>query len=260
VLVQRAGEERKNLLSTTILGSGGRAPSAARETACSLVREGNRALLLDAGTGLRRLIADPAHLDGVGRLDVVLTHFHFDHVCGLPFLPLLEVEARIWAPGRWLYGTPSASILEPLRRPPVAPDDVTAVYPVEELGAGEQSVGGFVVRASAQPRHWAPSAGLRVDDELALITDTAYEPTSAVLAAGVPHLLHEAWSTSSAPRYPDKDSTAADAGRVAREAGVGQLTLIHIDPQLADPSALLDDAAEVFDRVGLGSDHTVLES
>jgi ribonuclease BN (tRNA processing enzyme) len=184
----------------------------------------------------------------------VLTHFHFDHVCGLPFLPLLKLDARIWAPGAWLYGTPSAEILEPLRRPPVAPDDVTAVYPVNELEAGEQLVGEFVVRAREQPRHWAPSAGLRVGDELALITDTPYEPTSARLAEGVPHLLHEAWSTSRAPRYPDKDSTAADAGRVAREAEVGRLTLIHIDPQLPDPSVLLEDAAAAFDRVKLGVD------
>jgi ribonuclease BN (tRNA processing enzyme) len=241
-----------------VLGSGGRAPSAARETACVLVREENRALLLDAGTGLRRLIADPDRLGGVDRLDVVLTHFHFDHVCGLPFLPLLKVEATIWAPGRWLYGTPSGAILDALRRPPVAPDDVTAVYPVEELEAGEQTVGGFSLRASAQPKHWAPSAGLRVGDELALVTDTAYEPTSAALAAGVPHLLHEAWSSSSAPRYPDKDSTAADAGRVAREAEVGELTLIHIDPQLHDPSVLLEDAAHAFDRVSLGVDEMVL--
>jgi ribonuclease BN (tRNA processing enzyme) len=98
-----------------------------------------------------------------------------------------------------------------------------------------------------------------VNDELALITDTAYEPASAALAAGVPHLLHEAWSTSSAPRYPDKDSTAADAGRMARDAGVGRLTLIHIDPQLPDPSILLADAAEVFDRVSLGVDELVLD-
>jgi ribonuclease BN (tRNA processing enzyme) len=56
----------------------------------------------------------------------------------------------------------------------------------------------------------------------------------------------------------DKDSTAADAGRVAREAEVGQLTLIHIDPQLPDPSILLADAAEAFDRVSLGVDEMVL--
>lgn len=241
-----------------ILGSGGRAPSRVRETACLLIREEDgRALLLDAGSGARRLLTDPAYLEGVRELDVVLTHFHLDHVCGLAYLPLLEIAATIWAPGGWLYGEESATLLDPLRRPPLAPSDITDVYPVNELKPGVQVIGGFVVRASAQPRHWAPSAGLRIGDELALITDTPYEPTSAALAEGVAHLLHEAWSSSHAPTYADKDATAADAGRVAREAHVGELTLIHLNPQLPDLSVLLDDASPAFDRVSLGTDEMV---
>ena len=46
--------------------------------------------------------------------------------------------------------------------------------------------------------------------------------------------------------------------RVAREAGVVQLTLIHLDPQLPDHSVLLEDAAPAFDRVSLGVDEMVL--
>jgi ribonuclease BN (tRNA processing enzyme) len=242
----------------TLLGSGGFAPSASRETACTLVRDGERALLLDAGTGARRLLTDPPYVDGLTHLDVVLTHFHLDHVCGLPYLADLPVRITLWAPGAWLYGQASADVLAPLRRPPIAPTDVTAGYEVRELQPGPQDVGGFTVRASEQPRHWSPTAGLRVDDELALVTDTPYEPTSARLADGVRFLLHEAWSASSAPRYADGDATAADAARVAREAGVGSLTLVHLDPELADPSILLEDAAPTFARVTLGEDEQVL--
>src|SRR5206468_3540690 len=106
-------------------GSGGGIPSSARETACLFVRDGDSGLLLDAGSGLRRLRDDPALLEGIERVDVVLTHFHFDHVCGLPVLGWLPVEAAIWAPGRWLYDRPSADILASLRRPPISPGDVT---------------------------------------------------------------------------------------------------------------------------------------
>jgi len=241
-----------------ILGSGGGAPSGVRETACILVRDEERALILDVGTGARRLVTDPAHLAGVDHLDVVLTHFHLDHVCGLPYLNMLPLSATIWAPGAWLYGTGSAAILEPLRRPPIAPTDVTGAYAVNELQLGDQLVGAFTVRASAQPRHWAPSAGLRMATELALVTDTPYEPSSARLAEGVSHLLHEAWSSSRAPIYPDRDATAADAAHVAQEAGAAALTLIHLNPTLADLSVLLDDATPTFDRVELGQDEMLL--
>src|SRR5947209_2048825 len=94
-----------------ILGSGGGMPSGTRETACVLVRKEERALLLDMGTGARRLVTDPSNLEGVEYLDVVLSHFHLDHVCGLGYLGMLAVPAAIWAPGEWLYRTGSAEIL-----------------------------------------------------------------------------------------------------------------------------------------------------
>ncbi|MGH3026611.1 MAG: hypothetical protein ACRDLR_09210, partial [Gaiellaceae bacterium] len=156
------------------------------------------------------------------------------------------------------YGKASAEILEPLRRPPIAPSDHTGTYPVNELVPGSQTIGGFEVRTSPQPRHWAPSAGLRIDDHLAFITDTPYEASSSNLASGVVHLLHEAWSSSRAPMYPDRDATAADAARVAHESGAGELTLIHLNPTLGDLSPLLEDASAVFERVGLGRDQMVL--
>jgi ribonuclease BN (tRNA processing enzyme) len=234
------------------------APTDDRETACTLVRDESRALLLDCGTGARRLLTDRSLLDGVAEIDVVLTHFHLDHICGLTYLPSLAVQATIWAPGAWLYGTDSVEILRPLRAPPISPTD--AAVPVRELRDGSQTIGGFDVQTSAQPRHWAPSAGLRLDDALALVTDTPYESTSAVLAQGVEHLLHEAWSSSAEPRYPDRDATAADAARVASEAGVGRLTLIHLDPAMSDHAPLLVDARRSFSRAHLGEDNVVLET
>jgi ribonuclease BN (tRNA processing enzyme) len=236
------------------------APSDDRETACSLVRDERRALLLDCGSGARRLLTDRSLLDGLAEVDIVLTHFHLDHVCGLTYLASLPVRATIWAPGAWLYGTDSAELLRALRVPPISPTDATGRVPVRELREGRQTVAGFEVRASPQPRHWGPSAGLRIDDALALVTDTPYEPTSAVLARGVAHLLHEAWSSSAQPRYPDRDATAADGARVASEAGVGRLTLIHLDPAISNHAPLLVDARRLFDRTDLGEDNMVLEA
>jgi ribonuclease BN (tRNA processing enzyme) len=241
-----------------ILGSGGWIPTGRRETACTLVRAGDQALLLDAGTGARRLVGEPALLDGAARLEVVLTHFHLDHVCGLGYLPALALPVRVWAPGRWLYGTASEQLLGPLRQAPLSAFDAAELGELHELAEGVQQIGRFTVTARAQPRHWAPTAGLRIGDELALITDTAYDAGGAELARGVRHLLHEAWSPSADARSADGDATGRDAGLIAAEAGAGQLTLIHLSPLLADHDAVLADARAVVPGAQLGEDGLVL--
>jgi len=45
---------------------------------------------------VRRLAGEHSDLlDGATRLDVLLTHFHLDHVCGLSYLPAPPLAARI---------------------------------------------------------------------------------------------------------------------------------------------------------------------
>lgn len=246
-------------LKAWLLGSGGWIPTEERETTCVLIRDVADALLLDAGTGLRRLVTDPGLLEGVRRLDITLTHFHLDHVCGLAYVPALPVTPTVWAPGNWLYGKPSAELLDPLRRPPISPSSPNELGDVHELGLGSQSIGAFTVTARAQARHWAPTAGLRIGSALALVTDTAYDPESAVLARDVTHLLHEAWSTSDEPVASEGDATAAEAGRVAQDARAGHLTLVHLNPRTPDERALLADARRFAPAAQLGRDATQLE-
>ena len=186
--------------------------SSARRSACSL-REDGDGLLLDAGTGLRRLVSEPELLDGVRTLDIVLTHFHLDHVCGLAYVPALPLTPTIWAPGRWLYGQASAELLAPLRTAPISPSDASELGEVRELGPGAQAVGRF--RGDGARAAAALGADRRDPRRrrLALITDTAYDPQSADFARDVTHLLHEAWSSSANPVAQAGDSTAAEAGR-----------------------------------------------
>jgi ribonuclease BN (tRNA processing enzyme) len=242
-----------------LLGSGGWIPSEQRETLCVLLREERDGLLLDAGTGLRRLVSEPALLDGVRTLDIVLTHFHLDHICGLAYVPALPVTPTIWAPGRWLYGTASAELLAPLRTAPISPSEAHELGEVHELAPGSQSVGRFTVTARAQQLHWSPTAGIRVGDEVALITDTAYDPRSAAFARDVTHLLHEAWSSSASPVAQAGDATAAEAGQVARAARAQHLTLVHISPLLSAESDLLEDARRHYPGAQLGRDGRPLE-
>jgi ribonuclease BN (tRNA processing enzyme) len=237
-----------------LLGSGGWISTAERATTSVVVRAGERALAVDAGTGLHRLVTEPELLAGVEKFAVVLTHFHLDHVAGLAYLPALERPATVWGPGGWLYGTASREFLAPLLEPPLSPFGPDEVPEVRELEEGRQTIGGFEVRTRAQSRHWAPTAGIRVGDALAVITDTGYDEGTAELAAGVGHLLHEAWSSSAAPVSADCDATGFDAGLAATEASVQELTLIHLNPRYGDQEQVLLDAQRAFPAARLGHD------
>ena len=84
------------------LGTNGYIPSQGRQTMSFLVADDGGALVLDAGSGLARLLEPAAQrmLAGVERLDVVLTHYHLDHVVGLSYLPGVARDrpVRIFAP------------------------------------------------------------------------------------------------------------------------------------------------------------------
>lgn len=233
-------------------------PTDRRETTSVLVRCGDDALLLDAGTGARRLVTDPALVEGVARLDVVLTHFHLDHVCGLAYLPAIGIVSTVWAPGRWLYRRSSAELLAPLRESPISPFSLAELGEIAELEPGRQQIGRFTVLARAQLNHWAPTAGLRVGDELALITDTGYDPEGIPFARGVSELLHEAWSDAAAPRAPEYDATGRDAALVAAGAAARRLTLIHLNPLISDHATILADARAIRADADLGRDRQTL--
>jgi phosphoribosyl 1,2-cyclic phosphodiesterase len=205
-------------------------------------------IVLDAGTGLRRLgVALPAH---VHRVDVLLTHLHIDHIQGLGFFgPLFQpdFEVHIWGPG-----SATADLRQRLTRymsPPLFPvrlPELPCALHVHDLREGPVEVPGATVR-TALVCHPGPTVGYRLDASgasLAYLPD--HEPVLACgrfaespewcsgidLARDVDVLIHDA-------QYDDYEyrervgwghSTFADALEFAELAAVRQLVPFHHDP------------------------------
>lgn len=250
-------------MDVRLLGTGGWMPTDRRETACVALRDGSDLLLLDAGTGLRRLATESDLLEGVERLHVVLTHFHLDHTYGLMTMPALRrLAAReVWAPGRVVAGVSGEELVHRLLDPPFLagkPDDVTGalVTAVHELN-GTAEVGPFRVETRVQPLHNGPTLALRVNGELAYCTDTAYDEENAAFARGARVLLHEAFHVSDETE-DGQHSAAGEAGRIAGAAEVERLILVHVSPLGVDEEALAAFARARFEASEVGRDGAVV--
>ena len=232
------------------LGLNGFYPSHGRQTMCFLLEDGasGRApLLLDAGTGLSRLREPPVrqHLEGVERLDIVLTHYHLDHVIGLTYLSSAWGRAaRILAPAPPLVDFPPSEALARLSEPPLFPIPL-AQYPTPveiHSYADASELSALLGRPVTLRRQQHPggSVGLRLGD-LAYVTDTTSDPATAELARGARLLLHEIWlsdeEAAKAPRQLAGHAAVTAVAQLAARAEAAALAPIHHNP-LRDPQRL----------------------
>ncbi len=202
-------------------------------------------------------------LDPMKLTDLLLTHFHPDHVSGVPNLLM-----GLWLLGRkaplHIYGLEIT-----LERLKIMMDlyewkQWPGFYPVHfhafALEEPETILSGSDLTIQAtQVRHMVPTIGLRVtfhesDRSWAYSCDT--EPCDAVveLAGGADVLFHEASGKGFG------HSSAEEAGAIARQAEVGALYLIHYDTWNDRRAELQAAAAEAFGRpVHLAEDFMVLD-
>ncbi len=72
-------------------------------TSCVEIRDGDHLLVCDAGTGIIPLGNELMKQDSIRDMMVILTHYHWDHICGLPFfVPAFVPDWNItfFGPGR----------------------------------------------------------------------------------------------------------------------------------------------------------------
>jgi ribonuclease BN (tRNA processing enzyme) len=241
-------------MNALLLGSGGWIPTRRRETCCAYLHEGDSVLLIDAGTGVQRLVEEPKLLAGVEQFDIVLTHFHLDHVVGLSYLPALPVKPVLWGGGERLTGVSTVGILERLLGSPLfAAGPSQLATDIREIPEGRFDAGPFRLSSRIQRLHTDPTLALKVGDALTYCTDTAFDPANAVFAAGSRVLFHEAWYASDSTE-DETHSAAGEAGRIAQQAGVERLVLIHVNPLQASDEQLVAPARAEFPSAAVGED------
>ncbi len=242
-----------------ILGSSNAIPDERHENTHMVLVGEQRTVLIDCvGTPTVRL--KQAGVDPSQITDLILTHFHPDHVSGVPLLLM----------NMWLLGRKRPLHIYGLHYTMDCLEDLMGFYgwqewpnffPVAFIRLPEEEgvlvLEGPEFRILASPvRHFVPTIGLRIEtgeQTLAYSCDT--EPCAAVvgLAREADWLLHEA----TGPGFGH--SSPAQAATVASEAGAKRLVLIHYptgafarpgwaeqaEPHFAGPVSLAEDFQEI---------------
>lgn len=209
-------------------------------------------LVIDAGTGLRRL----AHaLRGAAFLGtIVLSHLHWDHVQGLPFFFAADhpdSHVTVLIPEQ---GDPEQVLARAMSPPhfPVRPSELRGDWRFAGLPEGEAELEGFSVLARDIPHSGGRTFGFRVSDgraTVAYLSDHhplglgpggdglgARHEAALTLAAGVDLLVHDAQHLQR--EFPAKaylgHATVEYAVALAREANARKLLLYHHDPDRTD--------------------------
>jgi len=231
-----------------ILGSSNAIPTAEHDNTHLVIVGDQRILLIDtASNPILRL--DRAGVDVTRVTDLILTHFHPDHVSGVPLLLLdswlmgRQMPLNIYGLGDTLDRTEHLMALFGWEHwPGFFPVSFFRLLPEENSPVIESPE--FSVTASPV-QHMVPNIGLRVQFHqsgrtLAYSSDTSPCQEVVRLASGADVLIHEATGEEHG------HTSAAQAGEIASQAGARKLLLIHYDPEKQEPQQLVNQAKTTF--------------
>lgn len=215
------------------LGCGGWIP-AQNETSCFLVESRDCLIMLDAGTGVSNIRYFTDVLEKYNTLNIILTHYHLDHIIGLSYLlPYVEnKDIVIYGPGLSSYQRSTAEILNDFFQPDFFSRALVKlahkVTCVDYSQKPEFNIGEIVVNTLPQ-KHSSPSFSIQLDNELLYVTDTAFDASRWKCPPAVKLLLHECWLLSSG----DKSQKHCSLEAIMNDLPLGsfkKVMLIHQNP------------------------------
>lgn len=234
-----------------ILGSAAAVNDAAHDyTHFLLVGDKDTPVLIDAGSNpLGKIKA--LGLDDESLQDIILTHFHPDHVAGVPNMMMHMWQQARKTPLRF-YG-----LIHCINR---IQDTMSAYgweewpgfFPVAFHHVDEQDDAplleneDFLIHSWPVRHYNVPTIGLRMLNKhngrvLAYSCDTMPIPELVALSKDADILIHEAAGYDGAGH-----SSARQAGEIATEAGAKLLYLIHYHVWNINPEPLINEARETY--------------
>ncbi len=211
-------------------------------TACVTVREGDDLIVLDVGSGAAALGAYLGQ-NPVRRIHILLSHFHHDHILGLPFLVGgAEENTSIAVHAAFGIGHPLREIVLRLFSAPYFPCAAEGLFAriafTSHPVGGTFTAGGFAIR-TAPLEHPGGASAFRLERGgrsvvYASDVEDAPRPAAAMvaLAQGADLLIHDTMFTAEEilSRRGWGHATIEAAMALASAAGARQLAGFHHNP------------------------------
>src|SRR4051794_16212011 len=242
-------------------------------TACVEVRVGDQILIFDAGSGIRNLGDSllkerrPEQL----KIDLFLTHFHWDHIQGIPFFrPLFEDQAELHFFTSATLG-PLRERLEGQMTRPYFPVRLERLRAPRTFCEAQGSVKRGAVDIHLFPlNHPNGATGYRIQTPAGVIvyaTDAEHgnpelDRVLRKYAEGADILIYDAQYTPEEYEHCRGwgHSTWLEATRAARDAHVRRLILFHHDPYRTDDQnlQLQESARREFENTHVAEEGRVI--
>jgi phosphoribosyl 1,2-cyclic phosphodiesterase len=236
--------------------------------------------ILDCGTGLRMLGNRWAEgKNGApGETHILVTHYHWDHIQGLPFFAPLYVEKNQFQfysfRSKYLGRDSLRQVFETQMALPYFPVDFSAMSArrkFREVDGGESFQVGNNKVSARWLNHPQGCLGFRIETPAGIVAyatdnepgDPALETSLRELATDADIFINDA---QYAPAQLDSSrkgwghSSWREGVKVAREVNAKTLVLFHHDPDSTDRivDEILHDAREKFDSVFAASEGMVI--
>jgi phosphoribosyl 1,2-cyclic phosphodiesterase len=245
-----------------------------------LTTSGGTRFILDCGTGLRMLSKGAAAAGNGHGMDahIFVTHYHWDHIQGIPFFaPLYQEQNKFhfYSFRSDFLGRDSLKrVFEAQMALPYSPVDLTAMSAARdftELAGGDKLTVGDTVVTACWLNHPQGCLGFRFDTpdgSVVYSTDNEpgrreYDATLLELCAGADVLINDAQYTPeqlAGSRKGWGHSSWEASVELAKRAGVRQLVLFHHDPDSTDKGLddILRHSQNQFDHVCMAAEGMVL--
>lgn len=268
----------------TIRGARGSMPVCNRNvlryggsTTCFSMQTDKGLIVFDSGTGIASLSRDLSQLAELPPTTILFTHFHLDHVIGLPlFAPLYNPRARISFMGDSARKDNWQTTLRSLFSRPYWPSSLTscgAAKCFECLPADQNFLELYGARVSWCPvSHPQGCLSYRVEyGDSCIVIATDHEHTQSDLAAGFVEFCHGADILIYDAMYtPDEYVGHIGWGhgnwqqgvQLVLEAGAGELILTHHETTRTDSEidGIVRQSRAFFPRTRAAGENMVLSS